>query len=149
MVSREELKKIIGEMSEDRLGQVEAMLRYQLNPPEMRPEVETMMRRSEEYRDRVQKRFEQSGRPHTCGGGIGSGSGHFSEHEGMAYGSHAVDYWDGRAFVHQTMHYYDGHEIEIMHRLSISEGERLQCEIELSSGGKTVQYADEFPMKRE
>ena len=146
MPSREELKRLIDEMPEDRLGTVEAMLRYQLNPPETRPEVKMMMRRSEEYRDRVLQRFQQTGRPRTCGGGIGS-TDSFSEHEGMACGSHEVDYWDGRASVHQTLHYYDGHEIEIMRRLSISEGEKLRCEVELSSGGKTVQYSDEFPLK--
>lgn len=146
MLSRAELKALIDQLPDDRLVNVEMMLRHQLNPPEMRPEVQTMMRRSEEYKDRVLQRFEQTGRPRTCGGGVGSSAGHISGHEGMAYGSHAVDYWDGRAFIHQTMHYYDGHELEIMHRLSISESQRLRCELELSSGGKTVQHSDEFPV---
>lgn len=145
MPNREVLKELIDQLPEDRLAGIETILWHHLNPPQPSPEIEAMQRRSHTYREQVLRRFQETGRPGTCGIGSMSGSGGFGEHEGMRFGRQGFQYWDNKALVHQSMHYFDGHEIEIMERLSISEDRELCCAIEMSSGGKTVRYSDEFP----
>jgi hypothetical protein len=147
MTSRENVKALIDQLPEDQLVRVEAMLRHHLNPPKPRPEVEAMRLRTQTYREQVMRRFRETGKPGTCGVGIMGGSGSFGEHEGMSYGRQGFNYWDGKALIHQSLQYFDGREIEVMERLSISESGSLCCAIELASGGKSVQHADEFPLK--
>lgn len=147
MPSREELKTLIDQLPENQLGRVEELLRHHLtSPAKPRPEIEAIRRRSQTYREQVMQRFRETRRPGTCGIGAMSGSGSFSEHEGIRFGRQGFQYWDDKALVHQSMHYFDGHELEIMERLSISEGKALSCAIEMSSGGRTVRYSDEFPL---
>jgi hypothetical protein len=68
-------------------------------------------------------------------------------HEGTPFGRHGFSYWDENALVHQTLQSFDGQELEIMERLSISpDRTKLSCVLELSSGGRTVNYAEEFPI---
>ncbi len=39
----------------------------------------------------------------------------------MRYGGQAFQYWDHKALVSQELHYFDGREIEMMVRLSVSD----------------------------
>lgn len=49
--------------------------------------------------------------------------------------------------MHQTLQSFDGQELEITERLSISpDRTKLSCVLELSSGGRTVNYTEEFPI---
>jgi hypothetical protein len=146
MPTREELKALIDQMPEDQLASVEAMLLHRLNPPKPMPEFEAMMSRSQEYRQQVMRRFQETGRSGTRGG-IGSGGGSFGGHEGRSSGRWGTHYWDDKALVEQSTQHFSGHEIEVMERLSISEGRSLCCAIELSSGGKTVRFSEEFPLR--
>jgi hypothetical protein len=91
------------------------------------------------------QRFRENKRPGTLG--VGGGSGSFGEHDGMHFGRQGFHYWDDKALVNQSMHYFGGHEIEIMERLSISESQTLCCDVELSSNGRTVKHSEEFPPK--
>jgi hypothetical protein len=50
-----------------------------------------------------------------------------------------------KALVHQTLQSFDGQSIELMNRLAFSET-RLSFSLEVSSGGKTVRYEDDFPI---
>jgi hypothetical protein len=44
---------------------------------------------------------------------------------------------------------FDGQELEIMERLSLSpDRTRVSCVIEVSSGGRTVNFAEEFPIAK-
>ena len=76
-----------------------------------------------------------------------SGGGFAGMHEGTPYGRHSFSYWDDKALVQQTLQSFDGHELEITERLSISEDrKKLSCILELSSGGRTIRYTDDFPI---
>jgi hypothetical protein len=69
-------------------------------------------------------------------------------HEGTPYGRHEFSYWDEKALVQQTLQSFDGHEVEIMERFSISDDRtKLSCLLELSSGGRTVRHSEDFPIK--
>jgi hypothetical protein len=62
-------------------------------------------------------------------------------HEGTPFGRQSFSYWDEKALVHQTLQSFDGQELEIMERLSISpQRTKLSCVLELSSGGLTVNH---------
>ena len=48
------------------------------------------------------------------------GSGFSAVHVGTAFEQLGFRYWDDKAFVHQSLQHFDGEEIEIMVRLSLS-----------------------------
>jgi hypothetical protein len=104
-----------------------------------------MQRRSLEYKERVEQRFRETRKSGTIGGMSGGGS--MGVHDGTPFGRHGFSYWDEKALVNQTVQSFDGQELEIMERLSISPDRRkLSCVLELSSGGRTVNYTEEFPV---
>ena len=145
MVTRDELKALIDQLPESRLETVRNMLEHNVHPPPPRPEIEQMHRRSEEYRERVQQRFRETRKPGTIG--FIGGGGSMGMHQGTPFGRQGLSYWDEKALVHQTLQSFDGHELEIMERLSISpDRTKLSCVFELSSGGRTVKYTEEFPI---
>jgi hypothetical protein len=145
MATRKELKALIDELPEPRLEAVLKMLEYHVHPPPPRPEIEQMQRRSREYKGRVEQRFRETRKPGTIGGMGGGGS--MGVHEGTPFGREGFSYWDEKALVHQTLQSFDGQELEIMERLSISpDRAKLSCVLELSSGGRTVNYTEEFPI---
>jgi hypothetical protein len=145
MASREELKALIDQLSEARLEPVRMMLEHQVHPHPPRPELDRIHRRGEEYQKLVKQRFRETRRPGTVSG---FGGGGFSDvHNGVPFGSHGFQYWDGDALVNQTLQSFSGQEIEIMRRLSMSSDRtKLICILELSSGGHTVRHEDEFPV---
>jgi len=103
-----------------------------------------MHQRGQDYRNKILQRFRETRRPGTLGTGGGTG---FSDmHEGRPFGRHGMHYWDDKALVHQTLQTFDGHEIEVMERLSFSpDRTALICALEITSGGRTVRYQDLFP----
>jgi hypothetical protein len=145
MASREELKALIDQLPESRLEPVRNMLEHHVHPPPPRPEIERMQQRSRDYKNRVEQRFRETRKPGTIGGMTGGGS--MGMREGVPYGRQGFSYWDDKALVHQTLQSFDGFELEIMERLSISPDRRkLSCVLELSSGGHTVSHTEEFPL---
>ena len=148
MATREELKALIDQLPEPRLEAVRKMLEHNIHPPPLRPEIEQMQRRSLEYKDRVEQRFRETRKAGTIGGMSGGGS--TGIHEGTPFGRHGFSYWDEKALVNQTLQLFDGQELEIMERLSMSpDRTKLSCVLELSSGGHKVNYAAEFPITKE
>ena len=145
MAARDELKALIDQLPEPQLETVRNMLEHQVHPPRPRPEIERMQRRSREYKKRVEQRFRETLKPGTIGG-MGGGGG-MGMHEGTPFGRQGFSYWDDKALVNQTLQSFDGQELEIMERLSISpDRTKLSCVLELSSGGRTVNYTQEFPI---
>jgi hypothetical protein len=70
-------------------------------------------------------------------------------HEGTPFGRQGFSYWDEKALVHQTLQSFDGQELEITERLSLSpDRTKLSCFLELSSCGRTVNYTEEFPITK-
>jgi hypothetical protein len=146
MISREELKALIDQVPESSLETVKGMLEYQISPPPPEPDVDRMLERHEEYRRRVEEHFRKTRKPATLGGGVGGG-GFARMHGDVAVGRYSFGYWDENAFVEQTLQSFDGQEIEIMERFSVSpDHTKLFCSLELSSGGHTKSHADEFPL---
>jgi len=145
MVSRDELKALIDQLAENKLEMVRTMLDHNVNPPPPIPQIEEMQRRSQSYKSRVEARFRETRKPGTIGG-MGGG-GFAGMHEGTPYGRHGFSYWDEKALVQQTLQSFDGHEVEIMERFSISDDHtKLSCLLELSSGGRTVRHTEDFPI---
>jgi hypothetical protein len=147
MATREELKALIDQLPEPRWEMVRRMLEHHVHPPQPKPEIERMLQRSEDYREQVLQRFRQTRKPGTGGGG--SGSGFFDEHEGVPFGRQGFHYWDNKALVYQSLQNFDGQEIEIMERVSLSpDRTTLVCSLEIASGGQTVRHEDAFPSSR-
>jgi hypothetical protein len=147
MTTREELKALIDQLPESRVESVRRLLEHNVNPRRPDPEMERMHRRSQEYRRLVEERFRETRKPGTIGA-TNVGGVRFM-HEGAGYADQSFDYWDGKARVIQTLNLFDGCEIEVMQRLSISEDrKKLSYVIELSSGGRTVNHTEEFPISK-
>lgn len=145
MATRDDLKALIDQLPDSRLEGVRNILEHNVHPPPPRPEIEQMQRRSQDYKRRVEQRFRETRKSGTIGGMGGGGS--MGIHEGTPFGRQHFSYWDEKALVHQTLQSFDGQELEIMERLSISpERTKLSCVLELSSGGRTVNYTEEFPI---
>ena len=106
-----------------------------------------MQRRSQEYKERVEQRFRETRKPGTIGGMAGGGS--TGMHQGTPFGRHGFSYWDEKALVNQSLQSFNGQELEIMERLSLSpDHTKLFCVLELSSGGRTVNFTQEFPITK-
>ena len=147
MVTRDELKALIDQLPEPRLEIVRNMLEHHVHPPQPQPEIEQMQRRSQEYKERVEQRFRETRKPGTVGGMAGGGS--MGMDQGTPFGRQGFSYWDEKALVHQTLQSFDGQELEVMERLSLSpDRTTLSCVLELSSGGRTVNFTEEFPITK-
>ena len=132
MVSRNDLKVLIEQLPESSLDRIRQILEYHLHPPETPPEITRMQERSRSWRETVLERFRETGKPGTIRGMGGGGS--LGVHQGTPFGRQGFHYWDGNALVHQTLQFFDDHEIEVMERLSLSpDGATLICDLEISS----------------
>src|SRR5579875_2538591 len=120
MSNREELKALIDQLPEENLFHVEAMLRFHLSPPKPRPEIEALRRRVDEYRSQVLRRFQETRKPGTYGIGSMGSAGSFGEYKGRSFGRRSFHYWDDKALVYQSIQHLDGHEIEVVERLSVT-----------------------------
>ena len=149
MSSREELHRLIDQLPDEKLDQVEMMLSSTLNPRPKHPEMEEMHKRAREYRTRVEEQFRRTRKPGTISGmGGGAGGGGFSsvDKDGGAFSSHSFHYWDDKAIIYQTMRYFSGQQLEQMERLAVSEdGTQLLYEQEITSGGRTARRQEAFP----
>ena len=106
-----------------------------------------MQRRSQVYKERVEQRFRETGKPGTIGGMTGGGS--MGMHHGTPFGRQGFSYWDEKVLIHHTVQSFDGQELEIMERLSLSpDRTKLSYALELSSGGHTVNFREEFPITK-
>jgi len=147
MPTREELKALIDQMPESRLDAVRSMLEHHLHPPTPLPGTEQIRDRSHRYKQQVMKKFEETRRPGTLGGLGGTSS--LGNHAGVPFGRQCFQYWEDKALVFQTLQSFDGQEVEIMERLAFSpDRTTLVLNLELSSGGHTVQHEDGFPISR-
>lgn len=145
MASRDELKALIDQVPEPGLEAVRRMLEHHVNPPPPRPEIERMQRSSQNYKRAVEQRFRETRKPGTIGSMGGGGIS--GMHEGTPFGRHGFQYWDDKALINQTLHSFDGQELEVMQQLSLSpDGTKLFCVLELSSGGRMVRHEEEFPV---
>ena len=145
MATRDELKTLIDHLPDSSLETVRVMLGHQIHPPAPRPETERMEQRSSQYREQVLKRFRETAKPGTIGGG--GGTGFLSEYKGIPFGRESFHYWDDKSLVHQALQHFDRQEIEIMERLSFSSDRTtLICAWEISSGGYTAHHEDVFPI---
>jgi hypothetical protein len=147
MATRDDLKALIDQVPDSRLEMIQRMLDHHIHPPAPKPEIERMRHSGQQYKERALKQFKETRKPGTLG--AASGSGFLSEHEGVPFGREGFHYWDDKALVDQTLHFFDGHKIEIMERLSFSaDRTALICALEISSGGRTVRHEDAFPVAR-
>jgi hypothetical protein len=148
MPSRDELHALLDQVPEPRLEAVRMMLEHNIraHPPRQSPPgIERMRQRSQDYKSRVEQLFRETRKPGTLG--TMGGGGFTSMHEDVPFGQYGFRYWDDKALINQTLHSFDGQELEIMERLSISPDRRqLFCVLELSSGGRTVRHKEEFPV---
>lgn len=84
VATRDELKALIDQLPEPRLEIVRNMLEHHVHPPQPRPEIEQMQRRSQEYKERVEQRFRETGKPGTIRGMAGGGG--MRMHQGTPFG---------------------------------------------------------------
>jgi len=159
MPARDELKALIDQIPEEQLDRTAKFLQRCLTPlppppppplhPWIRPaphELGVITRRGEAYKKEVMRRFEESGKTAVISNTVLSFQ-FAGSHEQVRHVTQSFQHWDEDALVNQELHYFDGREIEIMVRFSVSEDKSLCCAIEVSSGGKTVRHSDEFPMR--
>jgi hypothetical protein len=119
--------------------------RNSVNPGIPDPEIMRVQREGQDYKKLVMQQFHETRKPGTIS--TGSGSGFSGMHEGTPFGRHSFSYWDEKALVHKTLQFFDGQSIELMNRLVFSEDKaRLSFSLEVSSGGKTMRYEDDFPV---
>jgi|SRR5271163_1548174 len=145
MATRDELKLLIDQLPEGRLEPVMQMLSHHVNPRSPHPDMVRMHRKGQEYKKLVMQRFRETRKPGTIS--LGSGGGFSGMQEGTPFGRHSFVYWDDKALVHQTLQSFDGQSVELMNRLAFSEDQtKLSFSLEVSSGGKTMRYEDEFPI---
>jgi len=140
MANRDELKALIDQMPDERLELVGLNLESILHPPTRNPQMEKMIRRTEEFHQQLPERLKilQAGNsPETPHGfyGFGSGSG----------GSYS--WQENRAHVTHKMHLYEGHEIDFVDRVELSDdGKTLIYEQEVYAEGRSVTRREEFPV---
>ena len=145
MATRDELKLLIDQLPEGLLESVMQILSHHINPRIPDPEIMRVQREGQDYKKLVMQRFHETRKPGTIS--TGSGSGFSGMQEGTPFGRHSFSYWDEKALVHQTLQSFDGQSLELMNRLAFSEDKtRLSFSLEVSSGGKTVRYEDDFPV---
>lgn len=144
MPDRHELHSLVDQLPDDKLEHAATMLRFVITPPRPDPRMERIQERGRAYREQVERRFRETRKPGTISGMSGGGS--MMMKNGAGYGHHGFHYWDGDAYVQQTMHYFKSQELETMQRFALSpDGSKLLYEEEISSGGKTVRKTEEFP----
>jgi len=145
MATRDEVRALLDRLPEDKLDNANLFLNGLLRPrPAPSAEIERARELTHQYRRMVERKFRETRKPGTISSLFGGGS--IFPKQGQGYGSHAFHYWDDKALVHQTLRIFEGQELEIMERISLSEdGSTLQYEQELSSGGLTRRRQEEFP----
>ncbi len=147
MSTRDDIHRLVDQLPDGNLEQVQMMLSAIMNPRPTPPQVAEARARGQEWRKRVEERFRQTRKPGTISGMGGGGGIGFDAGRG-SFGNHSFHYWDDKALVYQTIRYFSGQEFEEMERLAVSEdGTQLLYEQEATSGGKTVRHQEAFPFR--
>lgn len=145
MSARDDVHRIVDQLPDEKLEQVQMMLSAVLNPRPTPPQVAEMRERGQEWRRRVEERFRETRKPGTISG-MGGGGGFSFDTERGSFGNHSFQYWDDKALVYQSLRFFYGQQVEQMERLAISEnGSQLLYEQEIASGGRTLRREEAFP----
>jgi hypothetical protein len=150
MATREELKALIDELPEEKLGLASLNLESILHPPAPNPRIEQFIQRSEEFQKQLPERLKQlqaGGDPSVLRGfGMVGGTGGLGPGRRQAFGQHSYSWQEKRSHVTHRLILHAGHDIDIVERLEITADERfLLYEQELYSGGRVVKRKEEFP----
>jgi len=156
MNTREQLHAMIDQFEEGELLAAEAYLLSVLHS-RSRPEFnQQTTARIKERTDRFQtsaeqhwqesvQRVKESGRGFVSGFGGGGGIG--IDHQGRAEGTMSFHYRDGEGWVHETLRFFAGNEVEIIERFAMSdEGTELLYAQKVTCGGRVVERAETFPV---
>ncbi len=134
-MDRDNLHALVDSMPEGALENAKRMLEHlQVWPPQPPPEMERMRQIRQEHMER----FRRSIRPGMGGGGGGTSSFDPTTRYGHAGHSH----WEDDTLVHQTLHFFKGHEIAVTERLRSADGEkaiRYSHEAQGPKGGSVQQ----------
>jgi hypothetical protein len=150
MPTRDELKAIIDRMPPEKLDLVHMNLESILHPPVLHPQVEQIMRRSEELQRELAVRLPllQAGcKPETIrgfdgGGGIGCGPGLRNQ------GGYSYSWFEGITHVTHRLMIHAGREMDIVERLQLTEDETMLIfEQEIYAEDRIVKRKEEFPVK--
>jgi hypothetical protein len=150
MPTRDELKAIIDRMPPEKLDLVHMNLESILHPPVLHPQVEQIMRRSEELQRELAVRLPllQAGcKPETIrgfdgGGGIGCGPGLRNQ------GGYSYSWFEGITHVTHRLMIHAGREMDIVERLQLIEDETMLIfEQEIYAEDRIVKRKEEFPVK--
>jgi hypothetical protein len=129
-MDRANLHTLVDTLPEAALENAERMLRHlQIFPPQPPPELERMRQIRQEQRDRMRRSI----RPGTMGGG---GGGSNFDHA-TRYGHSGYSHWENQTVVHETHHFFKGHEIAVTERLRFTED------------GKAIKYMHEVKGPKE
>jgi hypothetical protein len=149
MPTRDELKAIIDQMPPEKLDLVHMNLESILHPPVLHPQVEQIMRRSEELQRELVERLPQlqaGCKPETIrgfdgGGGIGCGPGLRNQ------GGYSYSWFEGITHVTHRLMIHAGREMDIVERLQLTEDETMLIfEQEIYAEGRIVKRKEEFPV---
>lgn len=120
MADRATLHQLIDALSEEAL---EATLRvlenYQKWPPKGHADAEQMLKQTGE---RFRRHYEERAR--RTGGGIISGGVGGSSFSPDGYGSGSKQGWEGHTAVTARVHFFRGHELHTLERISLSDDQR-------------------------
>ena len=146
MVSRDELKILIDRLPEEKIGLVRNNLEYILHPPVL-PTVEMMMRRTDDLESELPERLKilrAGNSPESIRGfgGGGFGSGPEPLRRNVEY---SMSWQEGRARVKHTVLLHEGHEVDFVERVQLTDDERtLIYGQEIYFGGRCVNRKEEF-----
>ena len=136
----------MSKVPEDQLQNARPFLAGLLRPRAQSPEIEHARQLTHQYKKMVEQRFRETRKPGTISALVGRGR--VFPKEGRVSGNHSFHYWDDKALVHQTLRIFEGQELEIMERVSRSQGgATLVYEQELSSGGLMKRHEERFPLR--
>jgi hypothetical protein len=149
MPTRDELKAFIDQMPPEKLDLVHTNLESILNPPVPDPQIERIIRRSEEFQRELSERLPQlqaGCKPETIrgfngGGGFGCGPGLRNQ------GGYSYSWFEGITHVTHRLMIHAGREMDIVERLQLTEDEtKLIFEQEIYAEGRIVKRKEEFPV---
>jgi hypothetical protein len=153
VTSRDNLHAMIEELPHEKLLDAQRWLQYVLKPPQqpVNPALQAWRRRVEQFRAAVANHYRETRTPATLFGQVWGGGGATDlanvgvDYQCEGYANASVQYWDGAASVIQTLRLFDGHELESMERLSLSQdGATLVYQQELACAGQIARQEQSF-----
>jgi hypothetical protein len=120
MADRTTLHQLIDELPEEALGATFRVLEnYQKWPPKGHANAEQLLKQA---RERFRKGHEEQAR--RTGGGIVSGGVEGGSFSPDGYGSASTRGWEGHTAVTAKVHFFRGHELHTLERISLSDDQR-------------------------